>query len=65
MTTEWLSPEQVCDVVPGLTTRKLQRLRDDGKGPRYAKPTGKTVVYSRTDVDAWVRSTSVETKESR
>ncbi|KAB1867712.1 hypothetical protein F6A08_05825 [Microbacterium algeriense] len=60
---EWLSPLQVCDVIPGMTVTLLQRMRDAGKGPRYAKPSPKTVVYSRSDVDAWVRSTLVSTRE--
>lgn len=60
---EWLSPSQVCEVIPGMTATLLQRMRDAGKGPRYAKPSAKTVVYSRSDVDAWVRSTLVGTKE--
>lgn len=60
---EWLSPAQVCDVIPGMTVTLLQRMRDAGKGPRYAKPTAKTVVYSRADVEAWVQSTIVTTRE--
>ncbi|MGF3055652.1 helix-turn-helix transcriptional regulator [Microbacterium sp. YY-01] len=59
----WLSPEQVCDLIPGMTVTLLQRMRDTGKGPRYAKPSPKTVVYSRADVDAYVRSTLVPTRE--
>jgi len=60
---EWLSPSQVCEVIPGMTVTLLQRMRDAGKGPRYAKPSAKTVVYARSDVDAYVRSTLVTTRE--
>lgn len=60
---EWLSPDQVCDLVPGLTPRRLQRFRDEGRGPRYAKPSPKTVVYSRADVDAWVQASFIATRE--
>ena len=60
---EWLSPEQVCAILPGMTVRKLQPQRDEGHGPRYAKPSPKTVVYARADVDAYVRSTIVSTQE--
>lgn len=59
----WLSPSEVCERVPGMTVTLLQRMRDAGKGPRYAKPSAKTVVYSRADIDAYVRSTLVTTKE--
>lgn len=61
--TEWLSPVQVCDIIPGMTVTLLQRMRDAGKGPRYAKPSAKTVVYARSDIDAYVRSTFVTTRE--
>ena len=60
---EWLSPAEVCEVIPGMTLTLLQRMRDAGKGPRYAKPTPKTVVYSLADVHAYVRSTMVTTRE--
>ncbi|WP_417556215.1 helix-turn-helix transcriptional regulator [Microbacterium sp.] len=59
----WLSPAQVCDVIPGMTVTLLSRMRDAGKGPRYAKPSPKTVVYSLDDVHAYVRSTLVTTRE--
>lgn len=61
--TEWLSPAQVCELIPGMTVTLLQRMRDAGKGPRYAKPSAKTVVYSRSDIDAYVLSTLVPTRE--
>lgn len=60
---EWLSPAAVCDVIPGMTVTLLQRMRDAGRGPRYAKPSAKTVVYARSDVEAYVRSTLVGTRE--
>ena len=59
----WLSPAEVCEVIPGMTVTLLQRMRDAGKGPRYAKPSAKTVVYSLADVNDYVRSTMVNTRE--
>lgn len=61
--TRWLSPAEVCDVIPGMTVTLLSRMRDAGKGPRYAKPSAKTVVYSLADVNDYVRSTMVNTRE--
>lgn len=61
----WLSPEQVCEVVPGMTVRRLEYLRGKGQGPRYAKPSPKTVVYGENDVHAWVSASIEETRESR
>lgn len=60
---DWLSPAQVSKTVPGMTVTLLQRMRDAGRGPRYAKPSPKTVVYDRSDVDDYVRSTIVGTKD--
>ena len=38
----------------------LAQLRYKGRGPRYLKPTPKTVLYRRSDVLAWLESTAVE-----
>ena len=59
----WLSPSQVCERVPGMTPRHLQYLRDQGRGPRYFKPTRKTVLYAAADVDAWVSASAVTTRD--
>lgn len=61
----YLSPAQVCEMVPGLTERKLRGMRENGSGPRYRKPSLKTVVYTEADVLAWVESHVVSTKEQR
>ncbi|MDQ1206175.1 AlpA family transcriptional regulator [Microbacterium sp. SORGH_AS_0862] len=52
----WLSPDQVCEIVPGLTPRDLEDMRSSGKGPRYSKPTPRKVVYAQADVHEWLRS---------
>ncbi|MEQ6898976.1 hypothetical protein [Microbacterium sp. KR10-403] len=59
----WLSPEQVCDRVPGMTLSRLKELRAASRGPAYSKPTLKTVIYSAADIDEWVRGTRVSTRE--
>lgn len=53
----WLSPEQVCEKVPGLTTDILGHLRKAGKRPRYYKPSQKTVIYEEHEIDDWIAST--------
>ncbi len=58
----WLSPEQVCDVVPGMTVRHLAYLRTKGQGPRYFKPTNKTVLYAEADIHAWVTASVQNTR---
>ena len=60
----WLSPEQVCERVPGLTTRNLQELRAKGRGPAYNKPTLKTVVYEQSVIDSWVAASIVKTRDT-
>lgn len=62
VTETWLSPDEVCKLVPGMTTRKLQRYRDEGLGPRYSK-VGMTIVYAEVDVHAWLRQHTVSTRE--
>lgn len=59
----YLSPVQVSELVPGLSVRTLRELRASGRGPRFFKPTEKTVVYSEADVRAWVQSTLQKTRE--
>jgi len=62
----YLSPEQVCELVPGLTVANLQELRKKGTGPTYRKPTGDTgrvVVYAEADVRAWVEASIHKTRE--
>lgn len=65
--TEYMTPEQVCDIIPGMTKGKLAQLRlITGKGPRYYKPTDRTVIYKRSEVLAWVEnSVMLGTAEGR
>ena len=62
----YLSPTQVCELVPGLTPESLKELRKNGRGPRYRKPTGErgwVTVYLREDVIAWVERSIVPTRD--
>lgn len=62
--TVWLSPEQVCERVPGMTLKRLADLREAKKGPDYFKPSLKTVIYSQAEIDAWVERTRVRSTGS-
>ncbi|MGK0715028.1 helix-turn-helix transcriptional regulator [Leucobacter sp. W1153] len=55
---QYRSPEDIAEMIPGMTTAKLAQLRFRGEGPRYYKPTQKTVVYDVDDVAAWMESTA-------
>lgn len=62
----YLSPEQVCELIPGLTVSSLQELRKKGIGPKYRKPTGdngRVIVYAEADVRAWVEASVHTTTE--
>lgn len=50
----YLDPDQVCALVPGMTKSNLAQLRFTGKGPKFLKPTPRTVVYRESDVIAWL-----------
>ena len=62
----YLSPDQVCDLVPGMTVENLQELRKKGTGPAFCKPTGdhgKVIIYRETDVREWVENSRRGTRE--
>lgn len=61
-----LSPDMVCELVPGLTTANLMELRKKGRGPRYSKPTGqygKVIIYVESDVLRWVSEHMIGTRD--
>lgn len=51
---KYLTSEQVCDLVPGITKAGLAQLRFTGKGPKFLKPTPRKVVYRERDVIDWL-----------
>jgi len=55
---KYLSPDQVVALVPGLSKGALTQLRYLGKGPRYRKPTPKTVLYAESEVIEWIESSA-------
>lgn len=48
-----LQPEDVCKLIPGVTTQYLGILRHRGGGPVYVK-LGRKIFYRKSDVDAWI-----------
>lgn len=57
MTTKYLSPEQVCEMVPGLTKGALAQWRYLGTGPRYRK-VGKMCIYVESEVVEWIENSA-------
>lgn len=63
--TVWLSPEQVCELLPGMTVEILLARRKKRLDPPYFKPTGergKVILYDRSEVEAWVQRYRVATR---
>lgn len=54
--TRYLSPEQVCELIPGMTKTNLAQLRFRGQGPKFRKPTPRVVIYREADILAWLES---------
>jgi len=44
----------------GMSAGALAQLRYTGAGPRYYKPTPKTVLYRRSEVIAWIEASARE-----
>ena len=53
---KYISPEEACELIPGMTRSNLAQLRFTGKGPKFLKPTPRTVVYREKDVIAWLEA---------
>ncbi|WP_076623909.1 helix-turn-helix transcriptional regulator [Leucobacter chironomi] len=60
LTPEYITPAQVCELIPGMTKAKLAQLRlVESKGPRFYKPTDRTVCYERGEVLAWIAGSAM------
>lgn len=53
----YLPPEQVTELT-GISKGALAQLRFTGKGPRYRKPTPKTVLYLESEVIEWIENSA-------
>ncbi|MGF6821928.1 hypothetical protein M2317_000814 [Microbacterium sp. ZKA21] len=56
METEYLTPAQAIEVIPGMTVAHLAQLRFTGNGPKFLKPTPRKVLYRRSDLIAWLEA---------
>lgn len=53
---DYLTPEQVTELIPGITKQYLAQLRYTGRGPKFLKPSPRVVVYRRVDCIEWLES---------
>lgn len=60
---DWLTIDQVLELVPCVTRGNLATMRHDGRGPKFFKPTRRTVLYDRESVIEWVQNSAVDMKE--
>ena len=63
MEQEFIQPAEVTEIT-GLSIAALAQLRYQGRGPRFYKPTPRTVLYKRVEVVAWVEN-SAQTSTAR
>lgn len=62
----YLTPAEVSALTRGtVSIDRLRRLRFEGGGPIFMKPTPRTVLYSAADVHAWLASTSMARTDLR
>jgi len=57
MTGEFIQPAEVTELT-GLSIAALAQLRHRGQGPRFYKPTPRTVLYKREEVIAWLEASA-------
>ena len=50
----FISIDDVLTLAPGITRNHLAQLRYTGGGPRFYKPTPRTVLYRKSDILAWL-----------
>lgn len=57
MEEDFVQPAVVAEIT-GLSLAALAQLRYQGTGPRFYKPTPRTVLYRRSEVIAWVEASA-------
>lgn len=43
-------------LLPGITREHLAKMRFDGTGPAFFKPTARTVLYRASDIYSWLEN---------
>ncbi|PPH84893.1 AlpA family transcriptional regulator [Rathayibacter sp. AY1D9] len=54
----YLSIDEVCEMVPGVTRANLAQMRFRGIGPRYLRPSPRVIIYDRADIEAWLAASA-------
>ncbi len=53
---KYLTPREVCEIVPGMSPSLLAQLRFMGEGPKFIKPTPRKVIYRLSEIESWLSS---------
>lgn len=53
---KYLSPKEVCEIIPGMTEALLSQMRFRGDGPPFIKPSPKKVVYRMVVIERFLLS---------
>lgn len=62
----FISINEALSLMPSMTRNHLAQLRFDGAGPKFYKPTGRTVLYKASEVLGWVEANNcAKTCDSR
>jgi hypothetical protein len=56
MENKYLSPEDVCKMIPGMTTGLLSQMRFRGDGPSYIKASPRKIVYAVSEIERYLAS---------
>lgn len=54
----YLSIDEALCLLPGISKGHLAQLRYTGKGPKFYKPTPRTVLYRKSDILEWLESSA-------
>ena len=57
MEQDFIQPADI-EKITGLSIAALAQLRYQGRGPRFYKPTPRTVLYKRSEVIDWVEASA-------
>lgn len=53
----FLTPQDVAELIPGMTVKKLAEWRYERRGPRYRK-LGRLVLYALDELEEWIESSA-------
>lgn len=53
---KYLSPEEVCELIPGMTTNLLAQMRFRGDGPRFVAVSPRKRVYSQSAIEDYMKA---------